>query len=206
MAAHTESVQRLIGQLKKLPGIGEKTAERLAFHLMKTSKEEAMELAFSIRDVKKNIRHCSVCFNLAEEDLCPVCRNKRRDTGLICVVEYPRDLAAIEETGEYSGVYHVLLGTLSPVDDVHPEDIKIKELIERAGKKDVKEVIVFTNATAEGDFTAHYIAGQLEQCSVKVTRMARGIPAGSEIEFVNKGVIADALAGRALFAMESQNG
>jgi len=202
MAAHTESVERLISQLKKLPGIGQKTAERLAFHLMKASKEEAMELAFSIRDVKKNIRHCSVCFNLAEEDLCPVCRDKRRDTSVICVVEYPRDLTAIEETGEYRGVYHILLGTLSPVDEVHPEDIRIKELIERAEKKDVQEVIIFTNATAEGDFTAHYIARELERCNVKVTRMARGIPAGSEIEFVSKGVIADALSGRTLFAME----
>ena len=202
MTTYTESVKRLIDQLKKMPGIGEKTAERLAFYLLKASKDEAMELAFSIRDVKKNIRHCSIWFNLAEKDLCPVCSDTRRDRNTICVVEYPRDLIAIEEVGEYRGVYHVLLGILSPVDEVKPEDIRIGELVKRVKKDNVKEVIIFTNATAEGDFTAHYIARMLGPLNVKLTRMARGIPAGSEIEFVNKGVIADALSGRTPFDSE----
>lgn len=206
MTVYTESVQRLISQFKKLPGIGQKTAERLAFFLMKASKEEAMEFAFSIRDVKKNIRHCALCFNLAEKELCPVCGDSRRDRNTICVVEFPRDLMAIENAGEYRGVYHVLLGTLSPVDDVKPEDIRIDELIGRVKDSEVKEVILFTNATAEGDFTAHYIARMLEPFDVSVTRMARGIPAGSEIEFVNKGVISDALAGRIPVQTEHNDG
>jgi len=202
MAVYTDSVRRLIEQFKKMPGIGEKTAERLAFYLLKASKEEAMELAFCIRDVKKNIRHCTVCFNLAEEDLCPVCKDARRDRSLMCVVEYPRDLVAIEETGEYRGVYHVLLGTLSPVEDVRPENLKIGELLARVKKGGVKEVILCTNATAEGDFTARYIAGLLKSLPVKVSRMARGIPAGCEIEFAAKGVLAEALHARTTFAVE----
>jgi recombination protein RecR len=206
VSVYTESVQKLIDQLKKLPGIGEKTAERLAFHILKSPKDEAMELAFAVRDVKKNIRHCSICFNLAEGEQCPVCIDAKRNSGLLCVVEYPRDLISIEETGEYRGVYHVLLGTLSPVDDVKPEDIRIAELVERVSKGDFKEVILFTNATAEGDFTAHYIKRSLEKLPVKVTRMARGIPAGSEIEFVSKGVLADALSGRTDFSAEEADG
>ena len=203
MKAYTDSVARLIEQFCKLPGIGERSAERLALYVLKTPKDEAMELAFAIRDVKKNIRHCKTCFNLAEGDLCPVCSGKKRDTSLLCVVEFPRDLMAIEETGEYNGLYHVLLGTISPINDMSPEDIKSAELIQRVAKGDFKEVILFTNPTVEGDLTAGYIAEKLAGLDVKVTRMARGVPSGTELEFISKGVIADALNGRGAFSGKS---
>ncbi|MFC1581900.1 recombination mediator RecR [Planctomycetota bacterium] len=202
MKAYTESVTRLIDQFARMPGVGRKTAERLAFYVLKIPKDEAMDLAFSIRDVKKNIRHCRQCFNLAEEELCPICADPARDAGLLCVVEFPRDLMAIEDLGEYRGRYHVLLGVISPVDDTGPDDIRVAELLARAKEGTVKEVIIFTNPTAEGDMTALYIAGLLKGVSVTVTRMARGVPAGSELEFVNKGVIADALKGRTPFEAE----
>lgn len=200
MNPYTDSVKNLIDQFAKLPGIGKKSAERLAMHVLKASKEDAMEFAFAIRDVKKNIRHCSVCFNLAEEKLCPVCSDNKRDTGLLCVVEFPRDLIAIEESGEYNGLYHVLMGVISPIDDTTSEDIRFSELIARVQEGKFKEVLIFTNPTAEGDMTAHYIARELEGNGINVTRMARGIPAGSELEFISTGAIADALRARTSFS------
>ncbi|MFH1708598.1 MAG: recombination mediator RecR [Planctomycetota bacterium] len=199
MSEHTPSVTRLIDHIARMPGIGRKSAERLAFYILKLPKDEAMELAYAIRDVKKNIRHCAVCFNLAEEERCPVCRDARRDPSLLCVVAWPRDLAMVEETGTYRGLYHVLMGVISPVDEVLPADVRIAELVTRVRAGGVAEVIICTNPTAEGDFTAQYILRELAGLPVRVTRMARGVPAGSEIEFSAQGVIAEALAGRVAF-------
>lgn len=206
MAFFTQSVEKLIAEFAKMPGIGEKTAQRLALYVLKQPRDEAMELAFSIRDVKKNITHCSRCYNLAEGELCPICSDAKRDASQICVVEYPRDLMAIEKGGEYRGLYHVLLGAVSPVDDVTPEDIKLKELVTRIEDEKTKEVIIFTNATTEGDLTAYYVAKNLEGLPVRVSRIARGVPAGSELEFLNEGVITDALRGRTDFTAEEPDG
>ena len=166
MSENLESLDRLVGEFKKLPGIGSRTAERLAYHLLRIPKGEALALARAIADVKKNMRHCSECFNLTEEELCAVCRDPRRERSLICVVEQPRDVWALERTGSYRGLYHVLLGRLAPHDDMRPEDLNLDELATRAEKSEVKEVVIATNPNLEGEGTAAFVKERLSGLDV----------------------------------------
>ncbi len=196
VAELTESVSHLIETLTRLPGIGRKSAERIAYHLLRVPHEEALALADAIRAVKENVRHCKICYNLAEGEVCSICRDATRDKGLVCVVEQPRDLVAIEQTGLYRGLYHVLLGRLSPLDGVNPEDLTITDLVRRVREGGIREVIMATNPTVEGDGTCLYISNQLADLNVTITRLARGIAPGSVIEFANPEVLADAFSGR----------
>ena len=197
MSSYTQSVQSLINELARLPGIGMRSAERIAFHLLKQRPDEAMKLADAIRDVKTRIRNCSICFNLTESDPCAICSDPSRDQGLVCVVEQPKDLLALESTGLYKGVYHVLLGRIAPLDDVGPKDLTIDALMKRLASGTVREVIMGTNPNMEGDGTALHIQSLLAQFStVQVTRLARGLPAGSNIEYANRNILADAISGR----------
>jgi recombination protein RecR len=189
-------LENLIKQFQKLPGIGPRSAERIAFHLLRVSNEEASELAGAIRDLKLKLRHCSVCFNLTDDDPCSICRNPKRDHSLICVVEQPKDLATIEATGVFGGVYHVLMGHLSPMEGIGPEHLTISALMERIEKGDVKEVIMATNPTLEGDGTALQIGEMLASKGVKVSRLARGLAVGSQLEYTSKATLADALSDR----------
>ena len=192
----SESVTRLVDEFAKLPGIGKKSAERLAYHVLRVHKTEAMALAEAIRDVKENVRHCQVCYNLAEQERCTICQDPRRDQGLLCVVEQARDLIALEQTGTYRGLYHVLLGRIAPLEGVGPEQLTIDALVERVRTGSFREVIMGTNPTLEGDGTALYISNLLGQMPIELTRLARGLTAGSVLEFANKEILSDALAGR----------
>jgi len=189
------SLSRLIEELGKLPGIGAKTAERLAFHILKTEADEAMRLAYAIRDLKKNTVLCSQCCTIAESDPCWVCADPTRDRSVICVVEQPRDLLALERSKSYRGLYHVLGGRISPLDGIEPESLTIDKLLGRISR-DVKEVVLATNPNMEGDVTANYLAGLLKPYRVKVTRPARGLPPGSQVESVSRAILADAMHGR----------
>ncbi|NQU74688.1 MAG: recombination protein RecR [Planctomycetes bacterium] len=194
MAGYTKSVERLQAEFAKLPGIGARSAERLAFHVLKAPREEALALAEAIADVKANVRPCSVCFNLAEDRLCEICSDAGRDAGCICVVEQPKDLLSLEVTGVFSGVYHVLMGQIAPLDGVEPEDLTIDQLLARVRKGGVREVILATNPTVAGDVTALHIVERLKDLpSVKVTRLARGLPVGGSIEYSNQSILTDAL-------------
>ena len=196
-SSHTQSIQNLMNELSRLPGIGTRSAERIAFHLLKQKAEDAMRLADAIRDVKTRIKHCSVCYNLTESDPCNICSNASRDHGLVCVVEQPKDLLALEATGLYQGVYHVLLGRISPLEGVQPEDLTIEGLVKRLESGAVREVIMGTNPTMEGDGTALYVQGIIGRYpNVTVTRLARGLATGSNIEYANRNVLADAISGR----------
>jgi recombination protein RecR len=199
VALLTESVTRLVDEFAKLPGIGKKSAERLAYHVLRVHKSEALALADAIRDVKQNVRYCRICFNLAEADECAICLDPRRDRSLLCVVEQPRDLMALEQAGSYRGLYHVLLGRIAPLDGIGPEQLTIDALIERLRAGGFRELIMATNPTLEGDGTALYIANRLEGMDVQITRLARGITSGSVLEFANKEILADALSGRQKF-------
>lgn len=199
MALLTESVTRLVDEFAKLPGIGKKSAERLAYHVLRVHKSEALALADAIRDVKQNVRYCRICFNLAEAEECAICLDPRRDRSLLCVVEQPRDLMALEQAGSYRGLYHVLLGRIAPLDGIGPEQLTIDALIERLRGGGFRELIMATNPTLEGDGTALYIANRLEGMDVQITRLARGITSGSVLEFANKEILADALSGRQKF-------
>ena len=194
--AHTESMNRLMEQFAKLPGIGSRTAERLAYFVLKQPDPDALSLADAIRDVKTNIRNCSRCYNLSEQELCEICRDQRRDHSIICVVEQPKDLICLEETGMCSWVYHVLLGHLAPLDGITPDDLMIDSLIKRVRSEDIKEVVMATNPNMDGDGTALYISSLLREMNVKITRLARGLPSGGSIEYSNKTVLGDAIAGR----------
>jgi len=195
---YTESITRLIEQLGLLPGIGPKTAERLAFHILHAPDQEAFALADAIRAVKEQIRPCKDCFNLAEGPLCPICSDPRRDHTTICVVEQPKDLVALERTGLCKWVYHVLGGHISPLDGVEPADLTIDRLVERVRSGQVKELVMATNPTLDGDGTALYIASLVKGLPVRITRLARGLPSGSTIEYANDKVLADAILGRQL--------
>jgi recombination protein RecR len=197
MSSYTQSIQNLMNRLAKLPGIGARSAERITFHLLKMPPDEALGLAAAIQDVKTRIRHCSVCFNLTESDPCSICSDPARDQGLVCVVEQPKDLLALESAGLYRGVYHVLLGRIAPLEEVEPEDLTIDPLMARVASGAVREVIMGTNPTLEGDGTALHIQGLLAQYPhIQVTRLARGLPAGSNIEYANRNILADAITGR----------
>jgi len=196
MAQLAESVTRLIEELGKLPGIGKKSAERMTYHLLRTPKSEALALADAIRGVRENVRYCDRCYNLAEGSLCEICRDPKRDPALLCVVEQPRDLMALEQSGVFSGVYHVLLGRIAPLDGIGPEHLTIEPLIRRVKDGAFQEIIMATNPTTEGDGTALYLSNVLAEYDVKLTRLARGVTAGSVLELTNKEILADALTGR----------
>ena len=191
-------VQRLVTELGKLPGIGQRTAQRLAFHILRTSPEDAIALADAIREVKEKIVLCEVCFNLADEPRCRICQDERRDASLICVVEEPGDIIPMERTHEYRGRYHVLGGALSPIDGVDPEDLKIGELYTRLIDGEVREVVLATNPTTTGEATALFIAEGVRQRApeVKVSRLASGLPVGGDLEYADEVTLGRALAGR----------
>lgn len=194
-----ESVTRLIEEFAKLPGIGKKSAERLAYHILRVHQTEALALADAIQSVKQNVRYCRTCYNLTEQEECEVCRDPRRDRTQLCVVEQPRDLMALEQAGTYRGLYHVLLGRIAPLDGIGPEQLTIEALVRRVREGGVREVIMATNPTLEGDGTALYVSSLLAGMPVELTRLARGITTGSVLEFANKEILADALAGRQKF-------
>lgn len=198
MTNYTQSIQNLMNELARLPGIGMRSAERIAFHLLKENPQEAMKLADAIRDVKTRIRHCSICYNLTEQDPCGICSDPARDRAVVCVVEQPKDLLALESTGLHRGVYHVLLGRISPLEDIEPGDLTIEPLIHRLESGAIREVIMGTNPTMEGDGTALYIQSLVGSRfpNVQLTRLARGLPAGSNIEYANRNILADAISGR----------
>jgi len=196
MPTHAEPIERLITELANLPGIGRKTAARLAFYILRIPKRDAQELARAIMDVKERIQLCSVCFNLTDRDPCRICSDSRRNGEVICVVEEPNDLMAIEGTGDFNGTYHVLHGTLSPLEGIGPEDIKAKELVERVETGTVREVIMATNPNVEGGATALYLTKMLKPLGVKVTRIASGIPMGGDIEYTDGATLVKALEGR----------
>ena len=196
MAQLSESVTELIAQLAKLPGIGRKSAERLAYHLLRVNKSEALAFADAIRNVRENVRYCSVCFNLAESEICAICEDTRRDQSTLCIVEQPRDLMSLEPAGVFRGLYHVLLGRIAPLEGIGPEQLTIDALVDRVRAGGIKEVIMATNPTVEGDGTALHISNLLGNYDVTITRLARGITTGSILEFTNKEILADAIAGR----------
>ncbi len=186
----------LMRELGRMPGVGQKSAERLAHYVLALPHDDAMQLATAIQNVKQNVSHCSICCNIGETDPCHICKDHRRDHKKVCVVEQPKDLFTIEKAGFYEGVYHVLFGHIDPLDNVEPEDINIDKLVDRARNNGIQEVIIATNPNLEGDVTAMYILERLEPLGVKVTQLARGMPSGSYLEYANSAVIADAIHGR----------
>lgn len=195
MAYYSSQITRLIEELSKLPGIGSKSAQRLAFHIINMPKEQAAGLASAIVDARENIRYCSQCYNLTDSDLCPICRNEKRNKKVIMVVETPRDLAAYEKTGKYEGVYHVLHGAISPMLGIGPNDIRLKELMLRL-QGDVDEVIIATNSSLEGETTAMYISKLIKPTGIKVSRIASGVPVGGDLEYIDEVTLLRALEGR----------
>lgn len=193
MEQYAAPLQNLIEEFNKLPGIGYKTAQRLAFHVLNLPAEKSERFAHAIIDAKKNIRYCSVCQNLSASDMCNICANSDRDHSVICVMESPRDVMQMERTNEFKGVYHVLHGAISPMDNVSPDDIKIKELVARVSSGGVSEVIMATNPNLEGETTAMYISKLLKPFGVKVTRIAHGVPVGGELEFADEVTLGKAL-------------
>ena len=190
------ALEKLVEQFQKIPSIGRKTAQRMAFHVLDLPENEAKEFADAILEAHTKIHHCSLCHNLTENELCPICESVTRDHSLLCVVEDPRDVPALERTREFSGVYHVLHGTISPMNGVGPDQLTIKSLVERVATGEVKEVIMATNPTLEGDTTAMYIGKLLKPFEVKVTRLAYGIPVGADIEYADDVTLLRALEGR----------
>lgn len=190
------TLQRLIEQFERMPGIGHKSAQRLAFHVLNMKKEEAEAFSKAILEAHEKIKKCSCCCNLAEEELCPICKSTRRDESVVCVVEDPRDVMAFERTHEYEGTYHVLHGVISPMNGIGPEDITIKELLSRMGDGKIQEVIMATNPTVEGEATAMYISRLLKPMGVSVSRLAYGVPVGADLEYADEVTLTRALEGR----------
>ncbi|QYU66427.1 recombination mediator RecR [Leptolyngbya sp. 15MV] len=210
-SGYPPAVERLIAELARLPGIGRRSAERLAFHVLKSGREDALGLARAIQAVKDGVRHCSVCFNLCEgggpgESVCAICADPRRDRSMVLVVEQPKDLIALEQTGMYRGLFHVLMGHLAPLEGIGPSELTVAELLRRvddpgsrpeaAGHEPVSEIVLGLNPTLEGDGTALYLTEQLRTRGVRVTRLARGLPSGGQLEYANKAVLAEAILGR----------
>lgn len=193
---YTKTLNTLIEEFARLPGIGPKSAERLAFHILKAEPSEAMALASAISDVKRKIKRCKNCYNLSEQQLCQICSDPRRDTTLICVVEQPKDIITLEKTGLCKWLYHVLGGHIAPLEGIEPTDLTIEQLLKRLRDGNIKEVIMATNPNIEGDGTALYISSLLKQLPVKVTRLARGLPSGSTIEYASGKILTDAIIGR----------
>jgi recombination protein RecR len=191
-----EPLSRLVEQLQKLPGIGAKGAQRLAFHVLRTPREDTERLCDAIRDVKERVTYCSVCNNITDVDPCPYCTSDSRDHRLICVVEEPQNVSVVEKTREFKGVYHVLMGALSPLQGIGPDDLKVKGLLERVGVGGVTEVILATNPNVEGEATALYLARLLKPLGVRVTRIAMGIPVGSDLEYADEVTMTRAMEGR----------
>ncbi len=195
-ATYTAPVQALIDELGRLPGIGPKSAQRIAFHLLKMPADDANRLAQAISEAKARVRFCARCFNIADDELCPICADPRRDGGVLCVVEESRDIVAIERTGEFKGRYHVLLGAISPLEGIGPEQLKVRELLTRLEPEGVQEVIVCTNPNTEGEVTAMYLARTLKPLGVSVTRIASGLPVGGDLEYADELTLGRALEGR----------
>jgi recombination protein RecR len=199
MSELAQSVTRLIDEFAKLPGIGKKSAERLTYHILRIHRNDAMALADAIRNVKENVHYCRKCYNLAEAEECTICRDPSRQQELLCVVEQVRDLMALEQSGAYRGLYHVLLGRIAPLEGIGPEQLTIDALVRRVRECEIKEVVMATNPTTEGDGTALCISNLLAGLPVRITRLARGITSGSVLEFANKEILADAMTGRQTF-------
>ena len=196
MSYYSPSIEKLIERFEKLPSIGSKTAARLAFYILNASEEETNEFIKSIQDAKANLKYCSQCYNITDTDPCPICSNSARDKSVICVVEDVKDVVAMERTHEFKGVYHVLHGSISPMNGVGPDDIKIKELLSRLMNGEVKEIILATNPRVEGEATAMYISKLVKPLGVKVTRIAHGIPVGGDLEYTDEVTLGKALEGR----------
>ena len=196
MSYYSPSIEKLIESFEKLPSIGNKTAARLAFYILNASEEETNEFISNIQNAKKNLKYCSKCYNISDSEICPICSNKARDESVICVVEDVRDVVAMEKTHEFKGVYHVLHGSISPMNGIGPDDIKIKELLARLMDGKVKEVILATNPRVEGEATAMYISKLVKPLGVKVTRIAHGIPVGGDLEYTDEITLSKALEGR----------
>lgn len=196
MSYYSPSIEKLIEAFEKLPSIGSKTAARLAFYVLNSSEEETKEFVNSILEAKKNLKYCSVCYNISDTDPCMICANKGRDKSIICVVEDVKDIVAMEKTHEFKGVYHVLHGSISPMNGVGPDDIKIKELLSRLMEGDVKEIILATNPRVEGEATAMYLSKLIKPLGIKVTRIAHGIPVGGDLEYTDEITLSKALEGR----------
>jgi recombination protein RecR len=196
LASYARPVERLITELSKLPSIGPKSAQRIAFHVVRGRPDDARALADALREVKERIRPCRRCFNLTEGEECEICTDLRRDASVICAVEDPYDIGPIERTGEYRGLYHVLGGALSPLDGIEPEDLRIAELVERVEKEGTKEIVIATNPNTTGEATALFIAQELKDTPVKVTALASGLPVGGDLEYADEVTLGRAFAGR----------
>ncbi len=195
MRYSSDTVEKAIQELSKLPGVGRKSAQRHVFYLLKATSEQVNSLAQSLKDLKDKVKHCSVCFNITEEDPCRICTDEKRDRHTICVVEEANDVVALEKTGQFKGLYHVLGGALSPLDGIGPDELRVKELLSRLNEQ-IREVIVATNPNTEGEATALYLAKLTKHLNIKMTRIARGIPVGADIEYADEATLARALEGR----------
>ena len=198
MSGYAKCIQDLMDEFSRLPGIGARSAERIVFHLLKASTEDALRLADAVRDLKTKVRHCAICYNLTEDETCDICRDTRRDPSIVCVVEQPKDLLALESANLYRGQYHVLLGRVAPLEDEGPEELTIPALLRRLQTGQIKELILGTNPNVDGDTTAMHIQNLVAKQfpDIAVTRLARGLPAGSNIEYANRSILADAIRGR----------
>jgi recombination protein RecR len=194
-----DSVEKLVNALSRLPGIGPKTAQRLAFFILKSPKEEAIELSDAVKDARDLIRHCKECGNFTDNDICSICASDKRDSSTVCVVENPQDIIAVESSGEFRGLYHVLMGALSPLDGIGPEDLTIDKLVTRAKESGIKEIILATDPNVEGEATAQYVKEVLSEFPVKVTRLAHGIPIGGNLEYADGVTLGRAIEGRREF-------
>ncbi len=196
MSIYTPALQKLIDELGKLPGVGPKSAQRIAFHLIKIPEQDALSLAVAIQQAKQKVRFCEICFNMSDEAICEICSDSQRDSSLVCVVEEPRDIVALERTREYKGLYHVLQGAINPIDGIGPEQLKIRELLERLKGNTVVEVILCTNPNIEGEATAMYLAKLIEPLGIQVSRIASGLPVGGDLEYADELTLGRALEGR----------
>ncbi|PKQ19204.1 MAG: recombination protein RecR [Actinobacteria bacterium HGW-Actinobacteria-6] len=196
MSFYAAPIARLLEELERLPGIGPKSAQRIAFHVLRSDEASAVRLAEALIEVKRSIHFCSRCFNLAEQELCEICADPRRELATICVVEEPRDVVAIERTGEFRGLYHVLQGAISPIDGIGPEQLRVRELIDRIGKGGIEEIIIATNPNIEGETTALYISRLAKPLGVRVTRIASGLPVGGDLEYADEVTLGRALEAR----------
>jgi len=196
MSFYAAPIAKLIDELSKLPGVGNKTAQRLAFYILNMSLEDVEQLSGSIINAKKNIKYCKVCYNITDSDLCNICSNTKRDSSMICVVEDPKDVVAMEKTREFKGLYHVLNGAISPMEGIGPEEIRIKELLKRVADNEIEEIIIATNPNIEGEATAMYISRLLKPVGIKITRIAHGVPVGGDLEYADEVTLMKALEGR----------